>query len=404
MHLHMVLISLAFFGGGNVRSSYANDLSSDLQQSDFSQLAAVNDSFQEEVSSWKNAISSNKYTYNYSCAPFADPGTQECRSYISYTQPTHNQHLALFETLAQRYATSSTTINPYDFLKSQGASLLANRINIVANESIKKIPFLAQTSLGLDLTNSSPASIYLDSFINISSLGKARNGRDKGIIFGQARFSGDLDFDSATINLGLGARYKISENALIGLNSFWDHRMVPDTTSHSRYGVGWEAFYKDFELRNNWYFAATGVKTISQGILANTFERVVPGWDAELSYRLPNYPELAFSIRAFRWDYISRADNKGVEGSVNWQATPNWNFKFSASNEFPTSPSYSPSNDDIFVSLKATYTFNKVIFKRKDYDSINSTRMVQPVKRRYDVLLERYSTDNDGWSAYVNTL
>ena len=138
--------------------------------------------------------------------------------------------------------------------------------------------------------------------------------------------------------------------------------------------------------------------------MANTFERVVPGWDAELSYRLPNYPELAFSIRAFRWDYISRADNKGVEGSVNWQATPNWNFKFSASNEFPTSPSYSPSNDDIFVSLKATYTFNKVIFKRKDYDSINSTRMVQPVKRRYDVLLERYSTDNDGWSAYVNTL
>ena len=65
MHLHMVLISLAFFGGSNIRSSYANDLSSDLRQSDFSQLAAVNDSFQEEASSWKNAISSNKYIYNY---------------------------------------------------------------------------------------------------------------------------------------------------------------------------------------------------------------------------------------------------------------------------------------------------------------------------------------------------
>ena len=43
----------------------------------------------------------------------------------------------------------------------------------------------------------------------------------------------DLDFDSATINLGLGARYKISENALIGLNSFGTTES--DTTSHSGY-------------------------------------------------------------------------------------------------------------------------------------------------------------------------
>ena len=32
-------------------------------------------------------------------------------------------------------------------------------------------------------------------------------------------------------------------------------------------------------------------------------ERVVPGWDVELGYRLPNNPQLAFFVRGFNWDY-----------------------------------------------------------------------------------------------------
>ena len=66
-------------------------------------------------------------------------------------------------------------------------------------------------------------------------------------------------------------------------------------------------------------FAGTGRKTISQTSSTTTYERVVPGWDVELGYRLPDYPQLAFAVRAFRWDFVSRTDNSGIEGSVNWR-------------------------------------------------------------------------------------
>ena len=53
-------------------------------------------------------------------------------------------------------------------------------------------------------------------------------------------------------------------------------------------------------------------------------ERVVPGWDVEVGYRLPNKPELAFFVRGFNWDYKNTQDNSGLEGAVSWQATPHF--------------------------------------------------------------------------------
>ena len=87
------------------------------------------------------------------------------------------------------------------------------------------------------------------------------------------------------------------------------------------------------------------------------------------------------------------------------EASPNWNFEVAASNEFATNHSGSNSNEDIYLSFRVKYAFNKINYKKKDYKSFNSIRLTQPVKRRYDVLLERYSKDRrTGWSALVNTL
>jgi len=48
------------------------------------------------------------------------------------------------------------------------------------------------------------------------------------------------------------------------------------------------------------------------------------------------------------------------------------------------------------------YTFQKVIFAKRDYKKINLTRMTQPVRRRYDVLLERYTqSKNNGTGSLV---
>ena len=62
--------------------------------------------------------------------------------------------------------------------------------------------------------------------------------------------------------------------------------------------------------------AMTGKKNITiDG--ADYTERVVPGWDVEDGYRLPDYPELGIFVKAFNWDYQQTTDNNG--GEVGWE-------------------------------------------------------------------------------------
>ena len=344
-------------------------------------------------------------TGNSECYKIQQQHSHSCSTFHPLTSSDSSKSNPLVNTIIDVYANRyQRASNPYEYFYKKGTAWAVSQANIYANNTLQKIPFLAQTTIGMNQTSGSSGSFYLDSLLKLKTFGSENDSDAKGIIFGQTRWSGDWGVEGSTLNTGIGARYKVSKFALIGLNGFWDYRMVPDTTSHSRFGIGWEAFYKDFELRNNWYFAGTGRKTISQANSTTTYERVVPGWDVEVAYRLPDYPQLALAVRAFRWDFVSRSDNSGIEGSINWQASPNWNFEFAASNEFATNPSNTLSNDDIYVSFRAKYTFNKVKYKKKDYDAINNTRLTLPVRRRYDVLLERYTKNTStGWSALVET-
>jgi len=271
-----------------------------------------------------------------------------------------------------------------DFLISSGVNY--------ANKEIQKIPFLAQTTIGISQsTASGGGAFYIDSLMKLKTLGKDAQGDPQGLIIGQARLTTDWDFSESTINTGLGTRYRIGNDAMVGLNGFLDYR-INDYASYRRWGVGVEGFYKDFELRNNWYISGTDTKEIN---IAGTdyYERVVPGWDVELGYRLPSYPELAFFVKGFGWDYVSRENHLGVGGYVNWQATPNVNLEAGVSNEI---------NNDVFVNFRFRYTFQKVIFAKKDYKKINLTRMTEPVRRRYEVLLERWLNPSGSGSGFVS--
>ena len=299
--------------------------------------------------------------------------------------------------------------DPSNYFKNKGTSWAISQATSAANKELQKIPFLAQTTIGMNQTTGSAGSFYLDSLVKIATLGKDNQGDPKGLIFGQARWIGAWGSSESTANTGVGTRYRIGNNTVIGVNGFWDYRIVGDTTSHSRFGIGAEGFYKDFELRNNWYLAGTGKKAFNSdgGV---TYQRVVPGWDIELGYRLPNYPQLAFFLKGFNWDYVSRPNNGGIGGSVNWQATPNVNLEVGVSNEIPAYLTYSPSNNnEVFVNLKLKYTFKNITFTDRDYKHNNLTRMAQPVRRRYDVLLETFTkktkkTDTKGSSFTVKSI
>ena len=87
-------------------------------------------------------------------------------------------------------------------------------------------------------------------------------------------------------------------------------------------------------------------------------------------------------------------DNSGLEGSVSWQATPHIGLEAWVSNEIsaassPVLNSILPATNETFFGLRMNLTGNPITFEKRDYKKNMITQMSQPVKRRYDVLLER---------------
>ena len=264
--------------------------------------------------------------------------------------------------------------------------------NSTANSQIQKIPFFAQTSVNISGGTESDTSFSVNSLMKLGELAKDDEGDLKTLAFSQARFATATNADGSTTNLGLGIRHRPNDISMVGANAFWDYRMTDYSDAHSRLGLGGEYFWKDFELRNNWYMSITDTKNITINGIAYG-EKVVPGWDIEAGYRLPNKPELAFFVRGFNWDYTDRNDNSGIEGSISWQATPHIGLEAFVSNEIAaastTTNSSLPGTDETFFGLRMNITGNPVIFSKKDYKKNMITQMTQPVKRKYDVLLER---------------
>ena len=266
--------------------------------------------------------------------------------------------------------------------------------NSKANDEIQKIPFFSQTSLNISGGTESDTSFSINSLMKLGELAKDEEGDLKTLAFSQARFATATNADGSTINIGLGIRNRPNDISMIGANAFWDYRMTDYSDAHSRLGLGGEYLWKDFEFRNNFYMAITDEKDVT--VKGTSYkERVVPGWDVELGYRLPNNPELAFFVRGFNWDYKNTQDNSGLEGSVSWQATPHIGLEAWVSNEISaastTVNTSLPGTDETFFGLRINITGSPVKFEKSNYKKNMITQMTQPVKRKYDVLLERSS-------------
>ena len=288
------------------------------------------------------------------------------------------------------------------------------------NKKIQDIPFLSQTQIGVDFTSDADTTYYLNGVFKLAELGVDSEGKSRGLLFAQGNVIGTSS-SNVTTNLGLGARKRINDNAMIGLNAFWDYRMTSYSSSYSRWGAGGEVWWNDFKLTNNWYIAGTGIKRVttrgesyvnesdlspgtynfSEWASTNTYdERVVPGWDLGLNYRLPNYPQLSLGVRGFRWDYLKSSDNTGIEGTVNWQATPRTNLTAWVSNENPAYQTLSNTELDqrgsnTYYGLRFTIQLQPVNYN-KGSDNLPDrllTDMAQPVARKNEVLLERWQPE-----------
>ena len=271
-----------------------------------------------------------------------------------------------------------------------------NFVNSTANSQIQKIPFFAQTTVNFSGGTEADTSFSVNSLMKLGELAKDDEGDLKTLVFSQARFATATDAEGSTVNLGLGIRNRPDDVSMVGGNVFLDYRMTDYSDAHSRLGLGGEYLWKDFEFRNNWYMAITDEKDVT--VDGNSYkERVVPGWDLEVGYRLPSNPELAFFVRGFNWDYKYTQDNSGLEGAVSWQATPHVGLEAFVSNEISAASTTAntdlPGTDETFFGLRMNITGNPVKFEKSNYKKNMITQMTQPVKRKYDVLLERSATD-----------
>ena len=267
--------------------------------------------------------------------------------------------------------------------------------NSTANSQIQKIPFFAQTNFNIAGGSESDTSFSINSLMKLGELAKDEEGDLKTLAFSQARFATATNADGSTFNLGLGIRNRPNDISMVGANAFWDYRMTDYSDAHSRLGLGGEYFWKDFEFRNNWYMAITDEKNIFiKGVEFK--ERVVDGWDVEVGYRLPNYPQFGLFVRGFNWDYKYKHDNTGLEGALSWQATPNIGLEAFVSNEISaastTQNANLPGTDETFFGFRINLTGNPVKFEKANYKQNMITQLIQPVKREYDVLLERKAT------------
>ena len=318
---------------------------------------------------------------------------------------------------ASIYATKFVPLMNNDADESEYTNIMANDgkkflvdagydfANSKANSQIQKIPFFAQTTVNISGGTESDTSFSLDSLMKLGELAKDVEGDIKTLAFSQARFATATNADGSTTNFGLGIRHRPDEVSMVGANAFLDYRMTDYSNAHSRLGLGGEYFWKDFEFRNNWYMSITDEKSVTVDGISYS-ERVVPGWDVEVGYRLPNNPELAFFVRGFNWDYKNRHDNSGLEGSVSWQATPNFGLEAFVSNEISaastTANSDLPGTDEIFFGLRMNITGTPVKFEKSNYKKNIITQMTQPVKRKYDVLLERHAISTESEKTFIS--
>ena len=239
------------------------------------------------------------------CDEYDDSKSIHCLGPVQGTQPKNDldrfiQNSANYASKFVPLLNNNSEASAYsNMMINDGKSLIVNKgyglVNNVANSQIQKVPFFAQTSLAINAAGESDTSITLDSLMKIKEMSNDSEGDLKTLFFGQARGTTTTDSDGTTTNLGLGLRHRPDDVSMFGGNLFWDYRMTDYSSAHSRLGLGGEYLWKDFEIRNNYYMAITDKKTVTINGTAYT-ERIVPGWDVEVGYRLPNYPKLGVFV------------------------------------------------------------------------------------------------------------
>jgi len=139
---------------------------------------------------------------------------------------------------------------------------------------------------------------------------------DKGNYFMQfSLFSHEQNNDERyTGNLGFGKRILSDDKNLItGFNTFLDH----DDNGNTRSSIGAELKGAVLELTSNYYM----------GISNGTDEKVLDGYDFQLTSQVPHLHWANAFVNTYHWDGIDRDDIKGTKIGSELSLTPTLNLE-----------------------------------------------------------------------------
>ena len=139
---------------------------------------------------------------------------------------------------------------------------------------------------------------------------------DNGNYFTQfSLFSHEQNNDERyTGNLGFGKRILSDDKTLItGFNTFLDY----DDNGNTRTSIGAELKGAVLELTSNYYM----------GISNGTDEKVLDGYDFQLTSQVPHLHWANAFVNTYQWDGIDREDIKGTKIGSEFSLTPTLNLE-----------------------------------------------------------------------------
>jgi len=129
-----------------------------------------------------------------------------------------------------------------------------------------------------------------------------------------------------TGNLGFGYRSLNEDKSFMhGANVFLDGDIFE---GHKRLGLGWETKSSLVDLSTNYYQKLTSMKTVD-----GTEEKILSGWDYNLTTQVPYHPWINLNLQGYNW-YAEKAsvDTKGMVYTSEFNISPVTQFNFSLDN------------------------------------------------------------------------
>jgi len=186
----------------------------------------------------------------------------------------------------------------------------------------------------------------------------------------------------STYNLGLGYRRLVSENLLLGVNTFFDYQ---DLHRHARAGIGAEALGQIFEARINSYFGGlTNKKIIKDTAASQTIERVADGGDVEIGAPFPYLPWLKLYGSGFWYDFKEFDDKFGWKSRLEAKVNDSLRLEFYTWDDNKGDTEYGARARFQF-DLKDAFKISKEAYPEKD---LREDTLI-PVERNFEITVEK---------------